>query len=109
MTVTAKPLVQAAHAANAQTTVYTAPAGTRTILDKVTGQATLAATLTINVVASGGAAAATNVIVAKTFAIGDVYTFPEVVGHDLNPGDFVSIISTVAAAIVFRMSGREVT
>lgn len=109
MTTIAKPLVQAAHAANAQTTIYAAPAGTRTIIDKFTGQATLAATLTVNLVASGGAAAATNVLVAKTFTIGETYTFPEIVGHDLNPGDFISVISTVAAAIVVRASGREVT
>lgn len=109
MTTTAKCLVEASHAANAQTTIYPAPAGTRTIIDRFSGYGTAAATLTVNIVASGGAAAATNVVEDKTFAIGDEWAFPNVVGQVLNPGDFISVISTVAAAIVVRVSGREVS
>ena len=84
MAVTAKPLFEALQASNAETTQYTAPAGTRTIIDKFTGTNTtaVAATLTVKLVASGGAAAATNTVVsAKTLAAGETYTFPEVVGH----------------------------
>ncbi len=109
MTITATPLIGAQHAPNAQTTLYTSAVGVRTIIDKFTGHATLAGTLTVNLVTSAGAAAATNVIAAKTFTLGEEYTFPEVVGHILAPGDFISVISTVAAAIVVRSSGRQVT
>lgn len=109
MSTTATALIETKHAVNAQTTEYTSAAGVRTIIDKVTGYATLAATLTINVVPSGSAAAATNVVVVKTFVIGEAYTFPEVVGHILAPGDFLSILCGTASAIVIRASGRQVS
>lgn len=112
MTVTAKPLFQALQAAAAETTQYTTPAGTRTIVDKFTGTNTTAAaaTLTVRLVASGGSAGASNTIVsAKTLQAGETYTFPELVGHVLNPGDFISTLAGTAAAITVRSSGREVT
>lgn len=112
MTVTAKPLFEALQAANVETTQYTTPTGTRTIIDKFTGTntAAAAATLTIKLVASGGAASASNTIVsAKTLQPGETYTFPEVVGHVLNPGDFISTLAGTAAAITVRSSGREVS
>lgn len=112
MTVTAKTLFQALQAANVETTQYTAPTGTRTIVDKFTGTNTSGApaTLTVRIVASGGAAGPGNTIVsAKTLATGEAYTFPEVVGHVLNPGDFLSTLAGTAAAITIRASGREVS
>jgi hypothetical protein len=111
MTVIAKALVEALQLATAETTQYTAPAGTRTIIDKMTGTNTTgaAATITLKIVPSGGAAGAANIIVsAKTLAAGEAYTFPEMVGHVLNPGDFLSTL-TSAVAVTFRVSGREVT
>lgn len=112
MTVIAKALFEPLQAQNAETTQYTAPTGTRTIIDKLTGTNTTgaAATLTIKLIASGGAAGAANTIVsAKTLAAGESYTFPEVVGHVLNPGDFISTLAGTAAAITIRASGREVS
>ena len=112
MTVTAKTLFEGLQAQNVQTTQYTAPNGTRTIIDKFTGTNTsgAAATLSINLVASAGAAGAANLIVqAKTLQPGESYTFPEVVGHVLNPGDFISTLAGTAAAITIRASGREVS
>ena len=112
MAVTAKPLFEALQASAAETTQYTAPTGTRTIIDKFTGTNTtaVAATLTVKLVASGGAASATNTVVsAKTLAAGETYTFPEVVGHVLSAGDFLSTLAGTAAAVTIRASGREVT
>jgi hypothetical protein len=112
MTVTAKALFNPLQAQNAETTQYTAPAGTRTIIDKFTGTNTTgaAATLTIKLVPSGGAAGANNTIVsAKTLQPGETYTFPEVVGHVLNPNDFISTLAGTATAITIRASGREVS
>jgi hypothetical protein len=112
MTVTAKPLFNAKQAENAETTQYTAPAGTRTIIDKFTGTNTTgaAATLTIKLVPSGGAAGAGNTITsAKTLQAGESYTFPEIVGHVLSPGDFISTLAGTATAITIRASGREVS
>lgn len=111
MTVVAKSLLEAKYAENAQTTQYTAGTGTRTILDKFTAyNGTVGAvTLAINVVPSGSAAGASNLLVSKSLAAGETYTFPEVIGQVLNSGDFVSTIAGAATSIVIRMSGREVT
>jgi len=112
MAVTAKALFNPLQAQNAQTTQYTAPTGTRTIIDKFTGTNTTAlpATLTVNLAPNAGAAGVTNTIVsAKTIQPGETYTFPEVVGHVLNPGDFISTLAGTAAAITIRASGREVS
>jgi hypothetical protein len=112
MTVIAKALFNPLQATAAEVTQYTAPIGTRTIIDKFTGTNTsaAAATLTIKLIPTGGSAGVTNTIVsAKTLAAGEAYTFPEVVGHVLNPGDFISTLAGTAAAITIRASGREVT
>jgi hypothetical protein len=111
-TVTPKSLFTPLQATNAQTTLYTAPASTRTIIDKITGTNTTgtAATLTVNLVATGGAASAANTIAsARTIGPGETYTFPELVGHVLNAGDFISTLAGTAAAITVRASGREIT
>ena len=112
MAITAKALFNPLQAAATEVSQYVTPAATRTIIDKFTGTNTtgVAATLTVRLVPSGGAAGVTNTIVsAKNLAAGEAYTFPEVVGHVLNPGDFISTIAGTAAAITIRASGREVT
>jgi hypothetical protein len=112
MTVQAKSLFTPLQASNAETTQYTAPGATRTIIDKFTGTNTTAGAvnLTVKLVQSGGAAGAANTIVSvKAIAAGECYTFPEIVGHVLNPGDFISTLASAAASITIRASGREVT
>lgn len=111
MTVTAKPLIVSKYASNAEATEYTAPAGTRTIVDKFTGYngTAGAVVLTVKLVPNGGTAGATNITSAKSIAAGETYTFPEIVGHSLEAGGFVSVLSASASAIVIRSSGREVT
>lgn len=112
MSVQAKSLFTPLQAAAAETTQYTAPAATRTIIDKFTGTNTTgtAATLTVKLIQTGGAAGAANTIVStKSLAPGECYTFPEIVGHVLNPGDFLSTLAGTAAAITLRASGREVS
>jgi len=109
MTVTAKCLLEAKQAESAQTTQYTAATGTRTIIDKFTARSVAGATLSVNLVSSGGAAGASNLVVTKTLAAGEQYTFPELVGQVLNAGDFISTIASVATDTVIRISGRENT
>lgn len=113
MTVTPKVLIDPLQAAAAQTTLYTSPtSGKGTIIDKFTGTNTTgaAATLTVNLVKLAGAAAASNVIAsAKSIAAGESYPFPELVGHVLNAGDFISVLAGTATAITVRASGRELT
>lgn len=111
MSVTAKTLVESAQAPNANTTQYTAPAVTRTIIDKFTATNTTGAgaTLTVFLVPSGGAAGAANTIIsARNLIAGEAYTCPELVGHVLNPGDFIVTASSVNNALTIRASGREV-
>jgi hypothetical protein len=112
MTVVAKSLFTPLQVSNAETTQYTTPAATRTIIDKFTGTNTTAGavTLTVKLVQSGGAAGVANTIVsAKALAAGECYTFPEIVGHVLNPGDFISTLASASTSITVRASGREVT
>lgn len=110
MGVTAKPLFNAKQAESTETTQYTVPTGTRTIIDKFTGTNTsgTAATLTIKLLALGGTAGASNTIVSlKTLQPNETYTFPEVVGHVLEAGGFISTLAGTASAITIRVSGRE--
>lgn len=110
MTVTSKPLITSKYAANAETTEYTA-VGVRTIIDKFTGYngTAGAVTLTIKLVISGGTAGASNITVSRTIAAGVTDTFPEVCGHVLDAGGFVSVLASAATSIVIRSSGRENT
>lgn len=112
MSVVAKPLIDALQVTNAQVTQYTAPLNTRTIIDKFTATNTSAATatLTVNLVKLAGAASAANTVVSvKAVAPGECYTFPELVGHVLNAGDFISTIAGTTLVLTVRASGREVT
>ena len=111
MTVTVKNLVPSKDVANSQTTQYTA-AGVTTIIDKftATNYSATAATISVNLVTVSGSAGNSNLITkTKTLQPSEVYTFPELVGQVLNPGDFISTIAGTASAINMRVSGREVT
>lgn len=111
MTTIAKCLLEAKYAENSQTTQYTAPSGTRVIVDKIVAYNGTAGSvaLTVNVVASGGSPSSANVLMSKTIAAGEAYSFPEVAANVLNPGDFISTLAGSASSIVIRVSGREVT
>lgn len=106
-----KVLVPAKTAENTQTTQYTA-SSVRAIIDKftATNYHTSAATLSVNLVTSGGSAANGNLIVkTKTLQPAETYTFPELVGHSLEDGGFISTLAGTASAITIRCSGREVS
>lgn len=112
MTVTAKPLISSKFAEATATPQYTAPTGTRSIIDKFTATniSASAATLSVHLIPSGGSVGDGVLIVkTKALAAGECYTFPEIVGHVLAPGDFVVTTASVANAVTIRCSGREVT
>lgn len=111
MTTTARPIIPAQYAPSTQATVYTAGTGTRVICDKFTAynSDTASQTLAVNIIPSGGSAGASNLIVLKTLTAGETYTFPEVVGHVLEAGGFISVVASAASKIVIRGSGREIT
>ena len=111
MTVTVTVLVPAQTANNTQSTVYTAT-GVTAIIDKftATNYSGSAATISVNLVTSGGTAGNNDLIVkTKTLQASETYTFPELVGHVLRPGGFISTLAGTASAINIRVSGREVT
>jgi hypothetical protein len=111
MTVTVKNIVAPKTVEATQTTQYTAT-GVTTIIDKftATNYSALAATISVNLVTLAGSAGNTNIITkTKTLQASEVYTFPELVGQVLNPGDFISTIAGTGSAINMRVSGREVT
>ena len=111
MTVVAKALIETLSLAAAATNQYTAPASTRTIIDKMTATNTTAGALTLTayLVPSGGATgASTTVISAQSIAPGTTYLCPEVVGHILNPGDAI-FTQASGAGLTGRASGREVS
>lgn len=111
MTVSIKVLVPAKIAESTQTTQYTA-SGVTAIIDKftATNYSAAAATISVNLVTLADTAGNQNLIVkTKTLQASETYTFPELVGHVLAPGGFISTIAGTAAAINIRASGREVT
>ena len=111
MTVTVKVLVPAKTFEATQTTQYTAT-GVTTIIDKftATNYSATAATISVNLVTAAGSDGNQNLITkTKTLQPAEVYTFPELVGQVLGPGDFISTIAGTASSINMRVSGREVT
>lgn len=111
MTTISKPLIDAKYAENSITTQYTAPALTRTSVDKftatnVTGSA---ATITVYLVKAAGSASAANAITfTRSVAAGATDLLPELCGHVLGPADFIATNAGTASSIVIRASGREV-
>jgi len=111
MTVTVKNIIPRKQAENAQTTQYTAT-NCKTIIDKFTVTNTTAAPVTFacNLVASGGAAGASNLVLStKSIAAGETYTCPELVGQTLEPSGFISTLAGAAASLTISASGREIT
>lgn len=112
MGVQTKVLIQSKIAENAQTSQYTTPAGTNTIIDKftATNYSAATATLTVHLVPNGGTAGDGNLCPkTKSLAAGETWVFPEIVGHVLGPGDFISTLASAVTSIAIRSSGREVT
>lgn len=111
MTVTVKVLIPSKIAEAAQTTQYTA-LGVSTIIDKftATNYSVLTASISINLVTATGTAGDLNLVTkTKSLQPAEVYSFPELVGHVLSPGSFISTIAGTAASINIRASGREIT
>lgn len=105
-------LFNAKAAENSQTTQYTSPISppVKTIIDKFTARnySGGAVTISVNLVAVGGAAASSNLAVSYSLAAGETYYFPELVGQYLDPGDFISTLAGAATSVSIRACGRQV-
>lgn len=111
MAVTLKVLIPAKIAESSQTTQYTA-SNVTTIIDKFTATNFSGATanLSVNLVTQYDSTGNQNLIVkTKSLAAGETYTFPEIVGHYLASGGYISTLAGTGSAINIRCSGREVT
>jgi hypothetical protein len=111
MAITNKCLVEGTQLTASAVTQYTAPGLTKTVIKKVTvcNSTGSAATLTLNLVVSGGTAGVTNVVTsAKSIAAGATYEVYEAENHVLNAGDFISALSGTAAALTLKVSGIEI-
>ena len=111
MAVNLKVLIPAKIAEASQTTQYTAT-NVSAIIDKftATNYDTSARTISVNLVTGFDNAGNQNLIVkAKTLLPSETYTFPELVGHILAPGGYISTLASAASAINIRASGREVS
>ena len=111
MAVNVKVLIPAKIAENTQTTQYTAT-NVSAIIDKftATNYSASAATISINLVTQFDSSGNQNLIIkAKTLLPSETYTFPELVGHVLQSGGFISTIAGTASSINIRSSGREVS
>lgn len=112
MSVTAKNLIESKFAASGVNTEYTAPASTRTIIDKFTATNTDSSsqTVTVYVVPSAGSPGASNIIIsALSIAAGECKDISALQNHILNSGDFIACLASVSSKVVIRSSGREVT
>ena len=111
MAVNVKVLIPAKIAENTQTTQYTAQ-NVAAIIDKftATNYSASAATLSVNLVTQFDSSGNQNLIIKqKTLLPSETYTFPELVGHVLQAGGFISTLASAASAINIRSSGREVS
>jgi hypothetical protein len=111
MAVTGKPLIDGVQIAASNTTYYTAT-NVRARIDKATVCNTTAGAVTFSffIVPFGGSSGVTNqVIDTKSVGVDETYTCPEVVGHWLEPGDFIVAVASAATSLTLMASGIEVT
>lgn len=111
MPVVAKNIIPSKSIDNTQTTQYVA-ANVTTIIDKFTATnfSGSAVSININLASVGEATGNANLIVkSRMLQAGETYTFPEIVGHILGPGGFISTSATASAAVNIRASGREIS
>jgi hypothetical protein len=111
MPIIAANIIPAKNMENAQTTQYVAT-GVTTIIDKFTATnfSSGMVNVSVNLAAVSEATGNSNLIVkTRTLQPGETYTFPEIVGHILPSGGFVSTLASAAAAVNLRASGREIS
>jgi hypothetical protein len=110
MAVTPKVLIPPKQAENAQTAQYTAN-GVKAIIDKFTVTNTSAGnvSISVNLVRVTTSAGVSNLVIdTRSIAPDETYTCPELIGHVLEAGDFISTLASAATSLTIRCSGREI-
>lgn len=111
MPVNPKNIIASKTMESAQTTQFTSH-NLITIIDKFTATncSGSAASVSVNLVPYTEMPGDSNLIVAaRVLQPLETYTFPEIVGHILSSGGYISTLASAPAAINFRASGREVS
>ena len=111
MPIIAANIIPAKNMENTQTAQYVSD-GVTTIIDKFTATnfSSGMVNVSVNLAAVSEATGNSNLIVkTRTLQPGETYTFPEIVGHTLPSGGFVSTLASAAAAVNLRASGREIS
>jgi len=112
MTTTPQVLIESKLAEIAETVQYTS-SNSKTAIDKFTAVNTSGSntTITVHLIPSGGSAGVSNAFsktLTATGTSGATWTFPEVVGHNMESGDTISTSSS-ANTVSIRASGRIFT
>ncbi len=105
-----KVLGQVAPTNTSDTTLYTVPAATQTVVStlSVTNDTTASATFRVYVRVAGAAASATNTLFFDTALAANSTAF-FTVGLTLGAGDILTVRSGTANAFTFQAFGSEVT
>ena len=104
MTVTSKELIPSKFVESSQTVQYSATEVT-TVIDKFTAvnSGVSTANVSINIVPTGESVGSSNIVtLTRTLIVGEIYTFPEIVGHILESGSAISAIASLASTISIR-------
>ena len=108
--VTLKNIIPTKNVEDSLTVQYTSPA--KCLIDKFTATniTSSAVDFYVYLTASGGTTTTTNLIINR-YSIGpyETYTCPEIVGHVIEAGGFISTLAGSALSISIRASGREIT
>ena len=108
---TVSNIIPAKQAENTQTTQYIA-SDANTIIYKftITNTSVNTVTFSANLVVNGDAAGNDNLILdARSLAPNETYNAPELVGHVLEVGDFISTIAGASNSLTIRATGRIIT
>jgi hypothetical protein len=111
MAATLRVIIPSKTAEAAQVTQYIS-ANVTTTIDKftATNYSGSAATLSVNLVTFADSAGNQNLIVkTKTLQPNETYTFPEITGHALENGGFISTLAGTSSAVNIRASGRVIS
>lgn len=111
MAITSTVLIEPTLAPATATLQYTADTVTA-IIDKftVTNVGTASAEISVNLVTNLGVVSNSNLVVdARTVGVGETYTCPELIGHVLVAGDYISTTASAPSVLAVRSSGREIT
>lgn len=111
MTATVRNIIPRKQAEATQTTQYTA-VNAKCVIDKftVTNTGSANATISVNLVPSGGTPSNGNLITkARAIVPGESWSSAELVGQVLENGGFISTVASAASALTISASGREIT